>query len=80
MKKMFIVFPIALLAIIGSYYWSTPLPSDSQNELMLTNVEALAASEAVVVVTCEGNTSICAKGVDENTGHEFHIHGKVTPQ
>lgn len=80
MKKMLIIFPIALLAIIGGYYWSNPLLSDSSSELMLTNVEALAASETVVVVTCEGNTSICAKGVDENTGHEFTIHGKVTPQ
>lgn len=80
MKKMLIVFPIALLAIIGGYYWPNPLLSDNPSELMLTNVEALAASEAIVVVACEGNTSICAKGVDENTGHEFYIHGKVTPQ
>ena len=78
MKKKFIVFPIALLAIIGSYYWTKPLISPSK--LMLANVEALAASEDVAVVTCEGNTSICAKGVDENTGHEFYIHGKLTPQ
>lgn len=77
MKKKVYFIPMFLCATIGGVYYSSSTQCPS--ELMLANVEALANSEKAEA-TCEGNTSICAKGVDENTGHEFHIHGVLTFQ
>lgn len=47
-------------------------------DLLLQNVEALTSENSVIISRCKGNTDVCAKGgVDEETGKEIIIHGKL---
>lgn len=51
----------------------------SMSSIAVCNIEALSLSpEASGTFYCEGNKSTCAKGIDENTGKELIIHGKLT--
>lgn len=73
-KLLLGAFAIAIVcvgAVGASYYPAT----SEENDLDITNVEALSRGDANVTFYCEGNTSICAKGHDENTNKDFVIHG-----
>lgn len=46
-------------------------------DLLLQNVEALTSENSLIISRCKGNTGVCAKGVDEVTGKEIILYGKL---
>ncbi len=80
-KKVFkffvacMVFWAVAFGTIG-FYTHKSLSEDAL--FLLKNVEALTFGEDVLTFHCKGNTEVCAKGTDENTGREFIIHGRLT--
>lgn len=77
MKKIVLVYISFLVCAIAlAYQIST---KHSVSSIVACNIEALSQSPEITgTFYCKGNTSTCAKGIDENTGKEFIIHGKLT--
>ena len=71
MKQNLLVFSVICLcpALYNLYY------ADMTQTRLTSNLEALEFQENKVIGICEGNVGTCAKGFDENTGHDFIIHG-----
>lgn len=76
-KIKFVLFLGSAMGVTSAFLLGHDNPT-RLSPLHSANIEALTAGfeiEAQGTFICEGNTGVCAKGKDENTGHDFIIHG-----
>lgn len=69
------VAAVAIASFVGTK--TSALQMHRAKDLLLQNVEALTTENSFMLARCKGNTCVCAKGVDENTGKEMIIHGHL---
>lgn len=81
-RRTFFTTLVSTIIIGTSGYWGYQSyqinTRTNENELFLMQIEALAKDESNMEFRCKGNTGDCAKGKDEETGHDFIIHGELT--
>ena len=80
MKKKILsgLFASALLIAAAIGAMESKKSEAGLSDLAMANVEALATREGPgYTFYCCGNTNTCAKGIDQDTGNEFIIHGTL---